>query len=135
MKAANKQDYEEDFDFVTRLYGEDFCKEQLKVQLDIMATNLPPETNGYDLTSLLKQLKGMSDAQRSLLFQVCRLTSLILVMPATNAVSERSFSTLRRIKTYLRSTMSQLRLNSVMTLPIYKNLTDKLNLLEIGMSL
>ena len=53
-------------------------------------------------------------------------------MPATNAVSERSFSTLRRIKTYLRSTMSQLRLNSIMTLHIHKDLTDKLDLLEIG---
>jgi len=33
------------------------------------------------------------------------VVQLILVMPATNAVSERSFSTMRRIKVYLRSTM------------------------------
>ena len=65
MKAANKQDYREDLDFVTNFYKEDFCKEQLKMQLDIMATNLPPETNGYDLPSLLKHLKAMSEAQRS----------------------------------------------------------------------
>ena len=74
----------------------------------------------------------MSHAQRSLLHQVCTVTALILVMPATNAVSERSFSTLRRVKTYLRSTMSQVRLNSIMTLHIHKELTDKLDLLEIG---
>ena len=45
---------------MTKFYGEDLCKEQLKVQLDIMATNLPPETRGYDLHSLLKELKAMS---------------------------------------------------------------------------
>ena len=35
------------------------------------------------------------------------LVSLILVMPATNATSERSFSALRRVKTFLRTTMTQ----------------------------
>ena len=122
----------EELDFVTEFYGKNLFKEQLKMQLDIMATNLPPRTDEYDLPSLLKQLKEMSAAQRSLLCQVFILTSLILVMPATNAVSERSFSTLRRIKTYLRSTMSQLRLNSIMTIHIHKDLADKLDLLDIG---
>ena len=37
---------------------------------------------------------------------------------ATNAVSERSFSAMRRLKTYLRSTMGQCRLNHVMLLNI-----------------
>ena len=102
------------------------------MQLDILATNLPPDMSRYDLPSLLKQLKVMSNAQRSLLCQVCTVTSLILVMPATNAVSERSFSTLRRIKTFLWSTMSQVRLNNIMTLHIHKDLTDNLDLLEVG---
>ena len=50
-------------------------------------------------------------------------------MPATNAVSERSFSALRRIKTYLRSTMTQHRLNYLMTLHIHRDLTDKIDLI------
>ena len=55
---------------------------------------------------------------------VCKLLSLVLVMPATNAVSERSFSCLRRLKSYLRATMSQSRLNNVMVLHVHENLTD-----------
>ena len=39
-----------------------------------------------------------------LLSEVCALGKLILVMPATNAVSERSFSALKPVKTYLRAT-------------------------------
>ena len=59
---------------------------------------------------------------------VCKLLSLVLVMPAINAVSERSFSCLCRLKSYLRAT----RLNNVMVLHVHKNLTDKLSLVDIG---
>ena len=53
---------------------------------------------------------------------------LLLVMPATNAYSERSFSVMRRLKTYLRSTMGQARLNHIMLLHIYEAQLDNLDL-------
>ena len=56
---------------------------------------------------------------------------LILVMPATNSTSERSFSALRRVKTYLRSTMGQQRLNDLLLLHVHKEITDSLNLKEV----
>ena len=68
----------------------------------------------------------------ALMSAVCKLFSLVLVMPATNAVSEHSFSCLRHLKSYLRATMSQSRLNNVMVLHVHKNLTDKLSLVDIG---
>ena len=37
-----------------------------------------------------------------------------MVIPATNAVSECSASAVRRVKTYLKSTMSQLRFNNLL---------------------
>jgi len=49
-----------------------------------------------------------------------------------NAISERSFSAKQRIKTYLRSTMSQGRLNSTMVLHIHKDLTDHLGLPSVA---
>ena len=57
---------------------------------------------------------------------------LILVMPATNSTSERSFSALKQIKSYLRNTMKQERLNSLMTIDVHKDKTDKLELRAIG---
>ncbi len=63
--------------------------------------------------------------------QVSRVVQLIMVMPATNASSERSFSALHRVKTYLRSTMGQQRLNNLMVLYVHKELTDALNLEEV----
>ena len=58
------------------------------------------------------------------------LVKLILVMPATNALSERSFtsySAVRRIHNYLGSTMTQKRLMSV-----YKDDARKLNLIDVA---
>ena len=43
--------------------------------------------------------------------EALKLVKLLLIIPATNATSERFFSTLRRVKSYLRSSMKQSRLN------------------------
>ena len=69
-------------------------------------------------------------AQQELLSQVCKLFQL-LAMYAINAVSDRSFSALQIVKTYLRSTMAQDRLNHTMILHIHRELTNKLNLIEL----
>ena len=66
-------------------------------------------------------------AQCSFLSEVVVLTTLILVIPATNAVSKRSFSGLRCVKSYLRSTMSQGCLNSLMVLHVHKNMTENIS--------
>ena len=56
-------------------------------------------------------------------------------MPATNSASERAFSTLKRVKTYMRSTMKQEHLNSLMTIHAHKEKTDGLNLLSVANTL
>ena len=56
--------------------------------------------------------------------EICTLARLILVMPATNAVSEHSFSAMRHLKIYLQSTMHQSRLNHLMLLNINKEKID-----------
>ena len=53
-------------------------------------------------------------------------------MPATNAASEHSFSVMRRTKSYLRSTMTQPRLNHLKILNVYKEILDKMDLKDIA---
>lgn len=62
-----------------------------------------------------------------LLTEVTTLLKLALVIPASTATAERSFSGLRRLKTYLRSTMTAKRLNHVMTLNVHRQRTDTLD--------
>jgi hypothetical protein len=49
-------------------------------------------------------------------------------MPVTVASAERSFSKLKLLKKYLRSTMSQERLNGLATLCIEKGLLDGIDI-------
>ena len=68
-----------------------------------------------------------SRIKETLLDQVRRLTRLLLVVPATSATAERSFSALRRLKTYLRATVVQPRLNSLLILHCHRDRADELN--------
>ena len=70
-------------------------------------------------------------AQKKLMSQVVVVVKLLLLAPCTNAVSERSCSALRRVKTDLRNTMSQSRLYHCMILNIHKDQVDKMNLTDI----
>ena len=63
---------------------------------------------------------------------VMQVAKLIAIMPATNAVSERSFSALRCLKTWIRSTMNQSRLNWCLILHIHCDEADKLDLTAIA---
>ena len=95
------------------------------MQLGVLSCNLPSDSSPHNLASVLEYLREISDSQRALISEVCNRVSLVLVMPGTNARSERSFSSLRHIKSYLRSTMTQIRLNNVMVLHVHKNRTDE----------
>ena len=59
---------------------------------------------------------------------ICILDKLMLVMPATNAVSERSFPVLNRVKPHLRSTSVEAKLNHLMFLHVHKELTDAMDM-------
>lgn len=52
-------------------------------------------------------------------------------MPATNLVSEQSFSALKQVKAYLRATTGISRLNHLMILHVHKDKTDPINLLDV----
>ena len=47
---------------------------------------------------MVKLFKTLMPSQIELMPQMCKAFKLLLVMPATNAVSEHSFSALRRVK-------------------------------------
>ena len=103
---------------------QDFDKSLLLSQLKL----LPKLVNGMTINTVAEFVAWLREnSKRKLLLKVEKLVTLLLVLPATNAVSERSFSVLRRVKTYLRSTMMQQRLNHLMMIHVHKELTDGLD--------
>ena len=72
-------------------------------------------------------MQEMANEVRGEYAEVEKLVRLLLVNPASSCEAERSFSTLRRLKTWLRSTMTQVRLNAVAVCHIHQHLLDSVN--------
>lgn len=131
IKACLQQEFEDEFQFLNEFYKEDFNSSALQAQLITLGVQFQGNFKGNkDLTifDVKDHFISMSSAKRNFYDQVVKLVQLVLVMPATNATSERSFSALRRVKNYLRANMLQERLNNLMILHVHKERTDSLDL-------
>ena len=103
LSAVHKQECSEDDDScVYSFYGDDFCKARWKDQLRLLPTmatdhayNLPNMT----IADFIRFIQSLSAAECHFLSEVATLTKLMLVC-------ERSFSSLKRLETYLRFTMA-----------------------------
>ena len=120
LKGANQENYTSELQEVIAFYGNNFNESELCTQLQIFGTSFPrnPEAKHSKVTlqEAFTFLRSLSAGQRDYFRQVCFLVCLILVMPATNAASKQTFSIMRRVKSYLRSSMGQARLNHLMVL-------------------
>ncbi|KAI4786533.1 hypothetical protein KUCAC02_037055 [Chaenocephalus aceratus] len=112
-----------DMDKVVEEYPE-LNSRLLQVQLAMFGANYTYETSS-DVASIIRE---MVPEVRGLFGQVEALVRLLLVVPASSAEAERSFSVLRRLKTWLRSSMSQTRLNNVAICYVHKKKLDRLDL-------
>ena len=70
---------------MTKFYESDLNVHALKMQLQIFATNFTMEGKNTSIKDILKYLRNISSAQRTLSSEICIIAKLILVMPATNA--------------------------------------------------
>ncbi len=131
LKAARSVDYQQELQFVLSFYGSDFDFLQLSTQLEMFSLSFKTAKE-VTLSDVFAFFRDSTPAQADLLCQVSKLLVLLLVMPATNAQSERSFSAVRRVKTYLRLTTTQQRLNNLMVLHVHKSCTDALDLFAVA---
>ena len=78
------------------LYGvTDLQQYKLEAQLSLLPEVVQAmgyDTFRFDITDLLDFFQSLGNARKLLLSEIGTLGKLMLVMPATNAVSERSFS-------------------------------------------
>ena len=114
------------------LYGQDVDFGKLEHQLAL----LPDVVQGADVKKVtsVRSLVDILLQQPAacLMSEVITLCKIYLTIPITSATAERTFSALRRMKSYLRATMTQQRLNNVLIPHCHKSRTDELNLKEIA---
>ena len=73
------------------------------------------------ITSFISMYKSLAKEVRDMLPSVTRLVTILLVVEVSGASAEQSFSVLRRLKTWLKSTMTQSRLTQLSILAIEKD--------------
>jgi len=138
LRIANEGGTTEISQEIIEFLSGDVSIERLKVQL----TRLPDMIKTALLMAQLKRsptsIRTITDAMfKSSIYQnmMCELDKLLLLyltIPATTATAERSFSSLRRVKTYLQNTMSAHKLNNVLLMHVHQNRTDGLDLAKIA---
>ena len=74
------------------------------------------DIDGLDLFSKLKVLKEILQTKEYTPIDILNYIKILLTIPVTVAFAKRSFSKLKLIKSYLRSTMSQKRLSELVIL-------------------
>jgi len=109
---------------VTDHFDDDVDLKRLTVQLSMLSSVCSGDQPS-SIQDVIDKLQNMGE--RVQFTEVCKLICLLLTIPVSSATAERSFSALRRLKTFTRSTMSAAHLNHVALLHIHQNRTDKLN--------
>ena len=113
--AVGKDISVEDIEEIVQHFKDDLVESDLLTELKMVKNVYREKSFTY------KEFKEKIIIYKSIFPQTSRLLQLLLVMPATSATAERSFSSLRHVKTYVRTTMKQERFISTKT----ENLTLK----------
>ena len=100
LKATRNENYNSSLDFVLDLYENDFQPSSLRTQLELLTTAFSPREKKSTPLEVRNYFKSLSRAQQDSMSEVCILLKLLMVMPETNSVGERSASGLRTVKTY-----------------------------------
>jgi len=101
VKACKQEEIEGELEVILSLHNDDFDPDLLKLQLQTFGTHYEQmQENKSDISRLTifdveNYFSSISLGQRLLLSQVEKLLKMVLVIPATNATSERSFNALR----------------------------------------
>ena len=135
LKAGNGEAIESFHPLVSGYLENDFDLERLKTHLSLVKGMIRQTLSSVTTVTNVRTISeamNTSDTYKNMLSEVNKLVKLYFTFPVTTATSERSFSSLRRIKTFLRSSMTECRLNNLFLLYVHKSITDSLDITTIA---
>ena len=134
VEAANGVVTDSIHEDVTRYLAADVDCSRLKVQLgmvsDMVKTAFSDATTPNKTTNVRTICDAMNESEiyKGMLGEVEKVLRIYLNFPVTTATAERSFSSLRRIKTFLRSSMTNYRLNNLFMLYVHSDRAKELDI-------
>lgn len=106
-------------------------KNRLSLQLALFSDLCRDKEGLTTLRDLANFIASLQSETRKIFAEIEQLISLCLVLPISVASSERSFSGLRRLKTWMRTTMTQERLTHLALMNNHKELLDDVNISDL----
>ena len=107
INTLNSQDKSEELKFLDEMYNDDVNISLLTAQMEILQVLLK-DGDYFCFDDIIVKIKELPNPEREMIKEVITLCKLILVNSATSAACERSFSTARRLKTWLRFSVTVL---------------------------
>jgi hypothetical protein len=123
---------EEAFKNVTEFFNADIVKGDLRKELTKTVPAMLHDKSPITIDDLRVILRNLPIEARRVIPQTMRLMKLLLTVPISSAAAERTFSMLRRIKLWTRSTMKQERLNHLALLHEHQDLLEQVDLRKIA---
>ena len=109
---------EKDIFDITSSFGDFIEFEQDKLEKEIEILKSLYRSKSYDNLSIFE----VYDSLPKFLTTLRQLFKIALTLPVSNATGERSFSALKRIKSWLRNRISDLRLSSIALVHINRDI-------------
>ena len=113
------------------MYGDEIDMAALKVKANVFRVIMSNCSVGC-FKDVYNKIKTCPESEKELIPNIMCIIKLLLINPATSCSPERSFSTARRLKSWLLSTMTIQRFNGLALLNVHKECTDQLDLTEVG---
>ena len=136
LKAANGNNCETEIVHLTKscykndITWSDFSR-HIPLLHDVIKKGCPSVKKVTSIDTICEAMNS-NNIFKEMLPTVHQIIRLYMTVPITSATSERTFSALRRLLTYLRSSMTEKRLNHCLLLHVHKEMTESLDLVSVG---
>ena len=139
IDSANGEDIPEIPEPVVKLFEGKVDIGRLRIQLlmlpdAIKLTFVGTPINVQKVTTarIIADTLNQNSVIKGMLSEVHKVLCAYLTFPVTSATAERALSSLRRVKTVLRCSMTSQRLNNLFLLYVHKQHTDNLDLVLVA---
>ena len=86
----------------------------------------------FFVSYLLKLSQALDYSRKVAMSEIIKAAKILLVIPTTNAISERFFSAMKRVKAFLRSTTTDSRMKHLIVLHVQKERVDNISLIDVA---
>ena len=119
---------EVEVNYIVQHYREDINGPRLKLHRDMLLDKAAADNEVLEDFQSIVAFLSKNATFRNIITEVSSLVRIILTLPVSSCSAERSFSGLRRLKTYLRSRMTQERLNAIALMNTHKDILSCLDI-------